>query len=59
MKITKSAYLGQNSGGGHEGGQTNFLGIGKGSPRPPAPLGETLFKGITGAEKLILEKITV
>ena len=44
MKITKSAFMGQNS-GGDMGGQANFLGSG-GDPSqsPPVPplLGETL-----------------
>ena len=45
MKITKSAFLGQNSGGGggrHGGGQANFSSGGGGSPPSPSPLGETL-----------------
>ena len=43
MKMTKSAFLGQNS-GGDMGGQANFLGSGGDLPPvpPPPPLGETL-----------------
>ena len=45
MKITKSAFLGQNSGGDMGGGQTNFSGSEGGIPPVPPvppPLGETL-----------------
>ena len=38
MKITKSAFWGQNSGGGMGGGQANFSGSGGDPPSPP-PLG--------------------
>ena len=37
MKITKSAFLGQNSGGGSWGGQANFSGKKGGSPPQPPP----------------------
>ena len=40
MKMTKSAFLGQNSGGAW-GGQANFSGSGGDPPQSP-PLGETL-----------------
>ena len=49
MKITKSAFLGQNR-GGDMGVQTNFLGIGGDPPSPP-PLGETLL--VTAAKNKI------
>ena len=35
MKLTKSAFLGQNSGGGHGGAQANFLGSRGDPPSPP------------------------
>ena len=41
MKMTKSAFLGQNSGGGHGGDRPIFRVVG-GIPRSPPPLGETL-----------------
>ena len=41
MKITKLAFLGQNSGGDMEGGgQANFSGSGRGSPPVPPPTKE-------------------
>ena len=43
MKITKSTFLGQNS--GRPGGQANFFGCGR-IPSVPPPLGEIL--GIKG-----------
>ena len=44
MKITKSAFWGQNS-GGPKGGQANFSGSGGIPPSPPSPikLGKTLI----------------
>ena len=47
MKMTKSTFLGQNSGGGHGGDKPIFRVVG-GDPPPPSPpsLGETLQRHI-------------